>query len=285
LEKYPIVKLKHQGVLMNIFIRFTAIISIITISACATAPDAQLTTDEVKSIGLVSAVGDTFNISSIGTTAFQNNATTADVSEWDIDGLIIREIQRRLSNQFELHVLEYDKQEIISDYESDMSKFWNAKFDVVSTVQDNVDGPWNNEDSKNSPQLDAILMVTPAMQNSYGLRGSPTLVGPGLYSNSFLGNRNTMLYLGAQLFLLDAKSLEEKRRRIMLPGVVVTPQGERKCFDCFSRTIDNELFSSSFDTLEDEKKAAIRKEFMALIEDSVEYTLMMSGLLPQPVDE
>jgi len=270
---------------MNMLIRFAAIFGIISISACATAPDAQLTTNEVKSIGLVSAVGDTFSISSIGTTAFQNNATTTDVSEWDIDGFIIRKIQRHLSNKFELHVLEYDKQEIISDYESDMSKFWNAKFGVVSTVQDNVDGPWNNEDSKNSPQLDAILIVTPAAQDSYGLRGSPTLEGPGLYSNSFLGSRNTLLYLGAQLILLDANSLEEKRRRIMLPGVAVTPQGERKCFDCYSRTIENELFSSSFDTLEDEKKMAIRKEFMALIEDSVEYTLMMSGLLPQPVDE
>lgn len=237
-------------------------------AACATQPAAPLT--EVKTIGLVSALGDELEVIGVGTTVFQNKEAAIDVSNWEVDEMVLTHLAEKLGERYRIVDVDYDEDAIISEQQKKAKAFFGSTVGLNDMFRDQI----QLTDKVLEAEVDAYVVIVPSPQNWYGLRGNPTFFGPGIYSSSFLGSRNTFMYLGAAMVVVDAKSFAEKRFSALLPAYKNTGEGHSH----FARGLDNELLSADSDQVSEEDQDALKAEFITLMKDSINWTLEQVGL-------
>ena len=249
-------------------------------AACATAPDEPVT--NIKSLGIVSALGDEFKVITVGTTVFNNVNTSGDVTDWNVDGMVLDALAQNLKGQYSVQTIAVDKQGMIDSYTVDAAALGTklfgdagSKFRLSEAVKQNT---ISAESSEETP--DALVVVFLAAQSGYNFKGNPNLTGYGTYTSSMFGRGSSVLFLGARLVVIDTKTNEEIRSRYLMPGYLNSNRGDQKCYDCFTRSLNSDLSERKFDDFSPEQIEGLHAELNILLRDSVKYSLGMVGLTP-----
>jgi hypothetical protein len=75
----------------------------------ATQPAKPSAADNSKCIGVISAIGDTFNLQKVGFTVFGNELNHVPIDSWQIDNLVIAKISAFLSKSWTVRRINYPK--------------------------------------------------------------------------------------------------------------------------------------------------------------------------------
>jgi hypothetical protein len=87
--------------------RLLVLLSVALLSACVpTVPAEKLA--NIKTIGIISAIGDRAAFESVGITVFGNDSKTIPINEWGIDPLVISTLSKTLGNRYQIVPVAYD---------------------------------------------------------------------------------------------------------------------------------------------------------------------------------
>jgi hypothetical protein len=91
------------------------------------------TAENSKCIGVVSAIGDTFDLQKIGITVFGNELNTVPIDSWQIDNLVISKISTFLSKTWTVRRISYPKG-AFSSLDEKHAIFYNSEDDLKGIV-------------------------------------------------------------------------------------------------------------------------------------------------------
>lgn len=236
---------------------------------CETLPSEPV--QGVKSVSVISAIGNEFTITSIGTTAFQNGRSVADISEWGLDKLAVAEGRRILSAQYDIVETTYEHDAYAADASLWFKDAWSGerKFNIGEALRAHIDRSGDSVP-------DAFVVMLPAGQVDPSFRGNVEFRGFGMYSGKFLVRRDTIIYASAQMIVIDGETFEEDRRIYLRSRV---PLGE-KLIDRYWAAVDEDLWEKEFTDLSDEQRLAIKAELSGLTKGAVARTLEAIKLTP-----
>ena len=91
-------------------IRHSAILVLsVALAACASFETSESKLRSIRTVGIVSAVGDEFNVTRAGLTGLNSDDRRYAIASWDIDGLIVRQSEAALSRRFQIEPLTYQR--------------------------------------------------------------------------------------------------------------------------------------------------------------------------------
>ena len=82
----------------------------LTLAACATFNSEQAKLRPIKTVAIISAVGDTFTFTDAGLTGMSAPPRVSDVSSWDLDPMIAREVGALLTPRFVVRPVTYRRE-------------------------------------------------------------------------------------------------------------------------------------------------------------------------------
>lgn len=233
-----------------------AYLAVLLCGACAAIGTPPPGLQEFKTIGIVSAIGDTLTVTKAGLTGFKDNEQSFPIDAWSLDDLIVSMANERLNRRFEVQPVTY-KRAAFAAVENDHPL-------VVVNL-------WRDDPAKElirtqaTPQgLDAYVVVTKA-KSPYGSHGRK-VTGIGIINNAALFNAYTQVHALYIISVIDGHSFKviDKRRAAPLSNTdIVRLEGP-------SRVVDDSLLPTASGVIGNEKlKAAI----MDLINRSLPATL------------
>src|SRR3990167_1804557 len=255
-----------------IFRRILAVAGIIALAACTTAPKEPIS--GVKSIGVVSALGDQFDMMSIGTTVFNNSSGSGDISDWKINDLVIDSVSAQLQGRYDLVAVDYPRAEINSEEREKITGAWidDTKAQISEMLSDKL-----KPSGGKAP--DAYLVIFPE-HTATAFRGYQTFLDIGMYSSSLLGDRRSYVFVSAQMALVDASTFAVLRRQGFRSTFQSADMTKRYKNDGFSYwRIDESAWAADFDSLTDAQKMTIKAAVENYVKDATPLTLRMIGLI------
>lgn len=139
----------------------------------------------IRTIGVISDVGNRFSVIHIGFMAFTNAEGGFDTPEWKIDDFVMNELQTTLANRFEFHKVNYQSGSIAPNLDD---SFWSAP-----NPKDNVRDHATPSDGQ---PVDAYLVVWPWRHDLYPVRQNVQGLGlltMGGYADIFVALRVTLV--------------------------------------------------------------------------------------------
>src|SRR5436190_9264299 len=97
---------RRQGACMA---GLTALLTVL-VSACASIDAAPPRLQAIKTIGVVSAVGDEFTLTNAGLTGIENGSRVLSIEAWGLDDLIVSRISALLSRRFQVQPVTYRRE-------------------------------------------------------------------------------------------------------------------------------------------------------------------------------
>lgn len=174
--------------------------------ACGMSSAGASDLSQIKSIGVISAVGDTLHHKYVGSTAFTNKEDGEDIAEWKIDEFIISELTSQLGGRFEVRPVAYTK----SDFYPDTGGiFAHSDLDVEARV-----GRIRPTDGSGP---DAYLVVTNLMNDDFIMQTNQHLFGAGLYRrHGLFGGNLDAVYASCAVTLIDGRTGKKLDDIVML---------------------------------------------------------------------
>jgi hypothetical protein len=171
---------------------------VLVISACRTAPVSSDSAANIKSIGVVSAIGDTLTFTVVGTTVFTNDTTASPIENWGIDDFIVGSITKTLKGGYDVRPVSYDKIPFLN---------WNGPGPPITG---NDFGEFGNivRSAVGSQNLDAYVVVVNYSARDQIGDTNQSLYGLGLYRRNFLGARKVSVYAAYQVVIVDGHTFE-----------------------------------------------------------------------------
>lgn len=228
--------------------------------ALALAANGALARDlpPIKTVGVVSDVGDKIRIQHIGFMVFSNKLTIVDVPEWAIDAHVTTAIQTALKERYALRAVDFPRGGIAPELGG------VALFGGPS--------PENNMREKAKPAngepIDAYVVVWPFRRSVYPT--NQQVEGIGLLTQ----RSRARMYTALMVTLLDGKTFDE----IDACGVKVRPTsfGEP---DASYMNEANELFAESYEAMTPEQKQKLEQGLKTMVNEGVAYCLRDLKLL------
>ncbi|MDD1520743.1 MULTISPECIES: hypothetical protein [Bradyrhizobium] len=157
--------------------------------------DAKL--KDVKTIGIVSAIGDQFTYAKTGLTGINNSPRNVPIASWGLDDLIAQEMAKALSNRFQVQPVTYPRATFATTQESAIGPVNLVRGDPFKKlVQTEV-----------SPQgLDAYIIITKAKASFGG--GSRKVEGVGLITYSTVLESFDLLHALYEVRVIDGKTFD-----------------------------------------------------------------------------
>jgi hypothetical protein len=135
---------------------------LLAVGACAAVGGSPTKPTAIKTVGVISAVGDEFTLTKAGLTGLDNSAQNFSIEQWGIDELITRSVEGTLRQRFQVQRVTYQRAAFAS-HEKD------SAITVVNLLRD--DPLKERVRSEVTPQgLDAYVVIAKA-KSSYGNAG------------------------------------------------------------------------------------------------------------------
>ena len=178
---------------------------LLTLGACA-GLGGPPKLDGIRTLGIISAAGGTFEVRKIGLTVFNNDVQDIAVNSWGVDELIIGKTRGLLAKTFDIRPVTYQKTPF-----AQRIFLWN---DVSNRVR-----------AEASPQgLDAYLVVSPALAAYGNGNSNQSMHGLGILGVGLLSPRDFYLYAYYQIDLIDGHQFSSMGTSVgALPGVSYNP--------------------------------------------------------------
>jgi hypothetical protein len=157
--------------------------------------DAKL--QAVKTVGIISAVGDQFTFAKSGLIGPDSGGRSLPIPSWGLDDLIVQQATAALGGRFQVQPVTYDRAAFAAVRESPIKP--------VALVRGN---PFKKlvETEVSPPGLDAYVVITKAKAN-FG-SGSRKIEGVGLITNSTLMESYSIVYALYEIRVIDGKSFD-----------------------------------------------------------------------------
>ncbi len=151
----------------------------------------------VKTVGIVSAIGDQFTYAKTGLTGVDNSPRSVPIASWGLDDLIVQEVAKALSTRFQIQPVTYPRATFAATEESAMAAVNLVRGDPFKKlVQTEV-----------SPQgLDAYIIITKAKANFGG--GNRKVGGVGLINYSTVLESFDVLHALYEIRVVDGKTFD-----------------------------------------------------------------------------
>ena len=242
------------------WIRSLTLLVLLAHSGCASLQETNRL-QGVKTIGIVSAIGDKFTFTQSGLTGVDNAPRSVSIEGWGIDEQIVARATAVLGQSFQVQTLSYPRDPFSAPERT-------SAIPVAALLREN---PFKREDpfkesirSHVLPQgLDAYVVITKATLK-YGPRGIP-ISGIGLIKHSTLLDSSAIVHALYVVRVIDGHTFRtiDKKSADPVENSVIRLAGP-------SRTLDAAAVPQISDPLQDESlKAAVAD----LINRSLEPTL------------
>jgi hypothetical protein len=242
------------------------LVAVAALAACAAQPIAPGKLTGIRTVGIVSLVGDEVEFKNVGFTVFGNTFKKIKLPELRLDDFIVERLTKLLAGRYEIRQVTYDPksfpQDVIWD-RSDPGPLSDAK-PGGEVIRSHV-----------SPRgLDAYIAV---VKYATGIAMSNQAVeGVGIFRGSGLFSSDVWAHALYQVVVYDGKSYEPIGAMLaQMPGLGFAPAIHGP-----SKEVDETYWSDSPDSLSAEQKELLRKAFEDLIDRSLSETLRRLKLLP-----
>ena len=134
--------------------------------------------ENVRRIGVISAIGDVFTVQKIGITAFGNDVKEMPIGSWNIDSLVIGRIRAALASRFEVRPVRYR----VADFPVGQGNIFNSTESKIAAAVRQA-----------SPQgLDAYVVVT--KDQSVWPQTNQLMEGLGIVERASLGSSTVKVF-------------------------------------------------------------------------------------------
>ena len=157
--------------------------------------DAKL--QAVKTVGIISAIGDQFTYATAGLTSLDNSPRSGSIASWGLDDMMVQQVTETLSTRFQVQPLTYSRATFATTRESPVTAVNLVRGDPFKKlVQTEV-----------SPQgLDAYIVITKA--RSYFGSGSRKVEGVGLIRYRTILESFDLLHALYEIRVVDGKTFD-----------------------------------------------------------------------------
>jgi len=157
--------------------------------------DAKL--QAVKTVGIISAIGDQFTFEKAGLTGLDNSSRSGPIASWGLDDLMVQQVAEALSIRFQVQPVTYSRAIFATTRESAITAVNLVRGDPFKKlVQTEV-----------SPQgLDAYIVITKA--KAYFGGGSRKVEGIGLIRYSTILESFDLLHALYEIRVVDGKTFD-----------------------------------------------------------------------------
>ena len=151
----------------------------------------------VKTVGIVSAIGDQFTFFKAGLTGFDNSPRSVPIASWGLDDLIVQEISAALSGRFQVQPVTYARASFATIQESAITAVNLVRGDPFKKLVE----------TEVSPQgLDAYIVVTKAKADFGGGNRKAEGIGAIDYSTVFESYR--LIHALYEIRVVDGKTFD-----------------------------------------------------------------------------
>jgi hypothetical protein len=230
-------------------ISFTTIVLFaVNVGGCAVFATRETRLQTVKTVGIISAVGDEITLARGGLTGLDNSSQRFPIGSWGLDDLIVQKVTAALNGRFQVQPVSYSRASFAAIKDSPVAPVNLIRGDPFKKlVQAEV-----------SPQgLDAYIVITKA-KSTFG-SGTRKLEGIGFLNYGAALASYNQIHVLYEIRVFDGKSFDviEKMAAPPLDDVgAVTIAGP-------SRMIDESLSPGSGDPAQNEKLHAAIADLVA----------------------
>jgi len=211
--------------------RFASVAAIVlvavSVSACAMFETGQTKLQAVKTVGIISAVGDEITLAKGGLTGLNNRSQSFPIASWGLDDLIVQQATTALNGRFQVQPVRYNRAAFTAIKDSPVTPVNLVRGDPFKKlVQTEV-----------SPQgLDAYIVITKAKSN-FG-RGARKVEGIGFVTYGTVLASYSQIHALYEIRVFDGKTFDviEKRSAPPLDDAVEVklPGPSRQVDDSYS---------------------------------------------------
>jgi hypothetical protein len=179
-------------------------------NGCATTEQSVSKLQAVKSLRIISAIGDDFTMTKTGLTAAADAERHASIEAWRIDDVIVARIAARLGQSFQVQPVTYPRAAftaIEAPSPFSVSKLTNGRDSRISDLVR----------SQVLPQgLDAYVVVT-KVTSAYGSRGR-SVAGIGILTHVAMFGSSAQLHVLYTITVVDGHTFKVIDKKIALPA-------------------------------------------------------------------
>jgi hypothetical protein len=238
---------------------------LLAVTSCAAPPEPK--TAGIKTIGIVSAIGDTVAYQRVGAVPSHSETTSGDASAWQLDDFVTGLIKAKLSSTYTIVPIEVDHPAL------------NGKRDGITASVDSPIAPRLQTALKpGTPPVDAYLVVSVASAKDFIGPTTSRLTGLAIYRRAGSG---LQIYAVCDLALIDAHSfrtidaasLRLERDRMFGGSLETIERPYRRLDKSLAR-------DTSWDQFTEAQQKLIKTAFQGLLRDSLDFTLKDMKLAP-----
>jgi hypothetical protein len=175
----------------------TVVVVALSVGACATFETRETKLQAVKTVGVISAVGDEMSFASGGLTGLDNRSQRFPIASWGLDELIVKQVTAALNGRFQVQPVTYKRAAFAIIEDSAVVPVNLVRGDPFKKlVQTDV-----------SPQgLDAYIVITKAKSN-FGA-GSRKVEGIGLLTYGTVLESYNQVHALYEIRVIDGKTFD-----------------------------------------------------------------------------
>ena len=241
------------GISPFVSIRAALLLPVI-LSACASFETSEVKLGSIRTVGIISAVGDEFSFTTAGLAGFDRGDRRYSVESWGLDDMIIRQASTALSGRFQVQPLSYSRAAFAAS-ETD------SPVTLVKLIhEDRIEALLRKEPPASS--IDAYIVIVKAESSIGSGNRKVTGLGAVKYASAF-GSYN-QLYALYEIRVIDGHSLKLIEKRS------AAPFEQAELGRLAGRKVDDTYMPSSGDPARNEK---LRAAVVDMIERSLALTL------------
>lgn len=175
-------------------------------TACATFKTGEKRLEAVRTVGILSAIGDQFSFVKAGLVGADEGRQSFPIDNWHLDDFIVQQVTTALNGRFQVQLVNYDRKLFANpENESPLAAVNLVRGDAVKKLVREI-----------SPQgLDAYVVITRARAKFGG--GNRTVAGIGLARYATVFESTSMVYALYEVRVIDGKTLDVIQKRIAAP--------------------------------------------------------------------
>jgi hypothetical protein len=175
----------------------TTLLVALNVSACATFQTGETKLQAIKTVGIISAVGDEMSFARTGLTGPNNRTQSFPIGSWGLDDMIVQQATAALSGRFQVQPVSYKRAAFAAVKDSPVAPVNLIRGDVFKKlVQTEV-----------SPQgLDAYIVITKAKANFGG--GGRKVEGIGFITYGTLLASYSQIHVLYEIRVYDGKTFD-----------------------------------------------------------------------------
>ena len=213
----------------------------------------------VRTVGVISTIGQAFILQFIGVMRFSNKEKPLPIDDWRIDEHIEARLKSELGGRFTFKPIEYDPR----------------LFALPKSSIGLISRPTATRAVKDLPDqgVDAFILVTPSWRTDGRFYISALCGGLGIYRLNTGHVEASVIHAFYQVTVVDAKT-----RKVLAQRLAEIPEKASFGYAAPARELAPWAWEDDPETMMPRRKAHLRAELLSLLDASLDFTLERMGV-------